>query len=77
MISHKKDLWYSKSDEVTMKTQMRIDANALRRSLLAASSTDDLEEVGLHGSQMAGLEALVVGPAQAKSKLRLMLVKLE
>ena len=64
MISHNEELWYSKSDEITMKTQMRIDAITLRRT-----SVEDLkEEGGLHVSQMVGLEALVVGPAQAKSK---------
>ena len=65
MISHKEELWYSKSDEITMKTQMRIDAITLRRT-----SAEDLKEEGggLHVSQMVGLEALVVGPAQAQSK---------
>ena len=38
------------------------------KDLLAASSADDLEEVGLHGSQVAGLEEKVVDPTQAKSK---------
>ena len=64
MISHNEELWYSKSDEIAMKTQMRIDAITLRRS-----SVEDLKEGGgLHVSQMVGLEALVVGPVQAKSK---------
>ena len=68
MICDKEELWYSTRDVAMMKIQRTSDANALRRTLLAASSADDLEEVGLHGSQVAGLEEKVVDPTQAKSK---------
>ena len=68
MICDKGELWYSTRDVAMMKIQRTSDANALRRTLLASSSADDVEEAGLHGSQVAGLEEKVVDPTHAKSK---------
>ena len=66
MIRHNEELWYSKRDEKTMKMQMRLDAAALRRILLSAS-TEDLKEGGFHASQAVGLEK-ALDPTQSKSK---------
>lgn len=69
MICDNQELWYSTRDVAMMKIQRTSDANALRRTLLAASSADDLvEEAGLHGSQVAGLEEKLADPVHAKSK---------
>ena len=48
MIRHNEELWYSKRDEETMKMQMRLEAAALRRTLL--------QEGDVHVSQAVGLE---------------------
>ena len=66
MIGHKEELWYSRRDEAAMKRQRRLDATNLRRTLLT-STAGDLDDGGVHGSQVAGLEK-AVDPAQAKSK---------
>ena len=48
MIRHNEELWYSKRDEETMKMQMRLEAAALRRTVL--------QEGDVHVSQAVGLE---------------------
>ena len=68
MICHREELWYSKRDEAAMKTQMRLDAITLRRTLLASSSAEDIIMGGaVHVSQVAGLEK-ALDPTEAKSK---------
>lgn len=66
MIRHKEELWYSKWDVLTMRTQMRLDAATLRRSLLA-HSTEDHQVEDVHVSQVVGLEK-ALDPTQAESK---------
>ena len=74
MISNKEELWYSRRDEAAMKRQRRLDASNLRRTLLT-STAKDLDEGGVHGSQVAGLEK-AVDPAQARSKYLVLWIKM-
>ena len=63
----KDELWYSRTDGVAMRQQLRSDAITLRRTLLAPSSAEVLENGGVHVSQAVGLEK-ILDPTEARSK---------
>jgi hypothetical protein len=66
MISDKRELWYSKRDVENMKLERDSDAVTLAKKLLTPSA-EDLNEGGIHVSQVIGLEK-AVNPTQARGK---------
>ena len=65
-IRDKNELWYSKTEEETMRIQRTLDAATIRRTLLEPSA-EDLEDGGVHVSQAVGLEK-ALNPTEARSK---------
>eukprot|EP00986_Skeletonema_menzelii_P000748 scaffold212_cov138-Skeletonema_menzelii.AAC.1 len=68
MIRDKNELWYSKTEEETMRIQRTLDAATLRRTLLEPSA-EDLEDGGVHVSQAVGLEK-ALNPTEARRNRR-------
>ena len=66
MTSGKRELWYSEKDVENMKLERDSDAVTLARTLLTPSA-EDLNEGGIHVSQVIGLEK-AVNPTQARGK---------